>query len=243
MTLPVSVVALAGALVITAASVGVQRVVGFGFGVLSVPLLSLIDPDLAPVPQLLMTLPMTLAMTWGERGDLDLGGFGWVIAGRIPGALLGLLLLRIATDRTLDVLIGGAVLCAVALLASGLKVRRTPATQVTAGVASGTSGLVASIGGPPLALLYSEERSATARSTLAAIFSFGLTITIVARALAGEITRDDIVLSVVLFPALVVGYAVGARFTSLVEGGRLRTAMLALSALAALALLTRAIAG
>jgi uncharacterized membrane protein YfcA len=240
---PVSWAVLAAAWVVTAFASGVQRNVGFGFAVVSVPILSLLDPALAPVPQLLMSLPLAMAMTWGERHALDIRGAGWVIAGRVPGAIIGVMLLAIATDRALDALIGFAVLAAVGILASGAHVERTPATQLTAGTASGAAGLVASIGGPPLALLYRNDRGDVMRSSLAAIFSIGITFSITARALAGEISRDDIVLAVLLFPALIAGYAIGRRFTDRIEGKPLRTATLVLSAAAAGALLLRALLG
>lgn len=37
----------------------VQGIAGLGFAMVSVPILALIDPSFAPVPQLLMTLPLT----------------------------------------------------------------------------------------------------------------------------------------------------------------------------------------
>ena len=55
--MPVSVAELVIALVITAAGAFVQGTIGVGFGIVSVPLLSLINPVLAPVPQLLLVSP------------------------------------------------------------------------------------------------------------------------------------------------------------------------------------------
>ena len=45
--------------------------VGFGFALLSVPLLSLLDPLFAPVPQLLVVFPLTLAIVFRERHAVD----------------------------------------------------------------------------------------------------------------------------------------------------------------------------
>lgn len=76
-----------------------------------------------------------------------LSGVGWVITGRLPGAVIGVALLTGATQAILQATIAVLVLIAVAILATGLHVRRTPATQFGAGLFSGVSGLVASIGG------------------------------------------------------------------------------------------------
>jgi uncharacterized membrane protein YfcA len=180
------------ALLITAGATLVQGSVGMGFAMVSVPALSLIDPRLAPVPQLLVTIPLTMIMAWRERSSIDTHGVGWIIAGRIPGALIGLALLAVATQQVLDAAIAVTVLAGVAILAGGYHIRRTSATKFGAGVASGTTGMIASIGGPPLGLLYSRADGDTVRSSLAAVFTIGLLITLTARTATGNITTTDL---------------------------------------------------
>jgi len=194
------------ALVVTYFAATVQGIVGLGFAMVSVPILALIDPSFAPVPQLLMTLPLTMVMAWRERSHLSLAGVGWVITGRLPGAVIGVGLLAVATQAILQTTIAVLVLIAVAIIATGIHVRRTPATQFGAGLFSGISGLVASIGGPPLALLYTKDEGAVVRSNLAAVFVIGLSISILARLVSGNMTWADARVAAVLFPALVVGY-------------------------------------
>lgn len=218
----------------------VQGVVGVGFAMVSVPILSLIDPALAPVPQLLITIPLTVAMAWRERHHMDTHGVGWIIAGRVPGALIGLGLLAVATQRTLDVAIAATVIIGVAILASGYHLHRNPATKFGAGVLSGTAGLVASIGGPPLALIYSREEGPTVRASLAAVFTIGLVITLTARAVTGNISGTDVRVALVLFPALAVGWLISTRLAHRIRQETLRRAILVLSAVAAIGLLIRA---
>ncbi len=153
--LQMSLLAWALALIITAGAASVQGTVGLGFAMVSVPLLSLIHPSLAPVPQLLMVLPLTVTMAWRERHAIDLRGFWWIIGGRIPGAFLGVALLTVASQRILDMFIALTVLGAVAVMAKGVHVKRTRGTKFAAGVGSATTGVIASIGGPPVALEYS----------------------------------------------------------------------------------------
>ena len=145
------------ALVVTLLAATVQGVVGMGFAMVSVPILALIDPSLAPVPQLLMTLPVTVTMAWRERYHLRLSGIWWVIAGRFPGAAIGVALLAVATRRALEVAIAITVFVAVVVLASGLHLRRNALTEFGAGVFSGTSGLVASVGGFLLGRLLTDD--------------------------------------------------------------------------------------
>jgi uncharacterized membrane protein YfcA len=228
------------ALVVTALAAMLQGVVGLGFAMVSVPILSLIDPRLAPVPQLLITIPLTVSMAWRERHAMDLSGAAWIIAGRVPGALIGLVFLAIVTGAALDVMIAVIVLIAVAIIASGYHVSRHPGTDFTAGVFSGTSSLVASIGGPPLALLYTNAEGETIRSSLAAVFSVGILITVGVRAFSGNITASDLRVAAVLFPALLVGYLLSNPLKDRVTNRQLKATILVLSSLAAIGLLIRA---
>jgi uncharacterized membrane protein YfcA len=229
------------ALMVTLLAATVQGDVGMGFAMVSVPVLALIDPSLAPVPQLLMTLPVTVTMAWRERDHLRLSGIGWVIAGRFPGAAIGVALLAVATRRTLEVAIAITVFAAVAVLASGFHLRRNALTEFGAGVFSGTSGLVASVGGPPLALLYSQEEGPVIRSNLAAIFTIGISITVLARMVSGNITWEDVRISAILLPALLIGYVLSLRIKDRVSQSMVRNAILVLSALGAGVLLFRAV--
>ncbi len=229
------------ALAVTAGAATIQGTVGLGFAMVSVPILSLIDARLAPVPQLIVVLPLTLSMAWRERHSIDLQGFWWLILGRIPGAIAGIALLAVATQQALDIFIGLVVLVAVAIIATGVHVRRTSVTQFATGVASGTTGIVASIGGPAIALLYSSAEARTIRPTLAAIFTIGISMSIFFRSLSGNISRSDFVVSAVLFPAVVAGYFLSSVIKDKIPTGRVRIAILVISAAAAAGLLARAL--
>jgi uncharacterized protein len=236
-------VTLAIAFVITALGAGVQGTVGVGFAVITVPILSLINPELAPVPQVLIVLPLTIAMALRERTAIDLAGVGWIIAGRIPGIVVGVTLLAFATQRTLDLFIGVVVLGAVVVISTGFHVRRTRATTFGVGVASGTTGLVASIGGPPIALIYTSEEAAVIRSTLATIFTLGVTMTIAARFATGNVTQTDLRVSAVLLPAVIIGWGLSLTVKDRVPVETVRRAILVVSAVAAVALIGRSILG
>ncbi len=101
--------------------------------------------------------------------------------------------------------------------------------------------MVASMGGPPAALLFKDERGPTIRATLALFFSVGLVVTVIVRAVAGKITTDDVILAVALLPALVAGYVTSSRLRGRVDARSLKPTILAISTLAAVGLLIRAL--
>ncbi len=235
--MPVDTPDLAVALVVTLTAAALQGTIGFGLALVAVPVLSLLDPALAPVPQLLISLPVTVSMAWRERHAADLRRLGWVLAGRVPGAALGLWLLHTVARETLSVVIGGMILGAVIIVAFGVALPRTRTTSFAAGLASGATGLVASIGGPPLALLYRSSEGPTIRASLGVVFALGIAMSITVRAAGSQLVTDDLVVAALLLPAALAGLWLGRRFQGKVEGTALRTLILVVSGGAAIALI------
>ena len=231
---------LIGALVIVSLGAALQGSIGFGFAVVSVPVLTLLNPEFVPVPPQILALPMSLAALMRERGGLDTAGVGWIIVGRVPGALGAAVVLTFAVGRTLDLLIGTIVLVAVLILASGLHVPLNAVTRIAAGVVSGFSGTASAIGGPPIALLYRDQTGPTVRSTLGTIFSIGILINLVILAATGIVDREDLVTALILSPAAILGFAGSSLLHRRVEGRVLRYGILIVATVSALALLVRA---
>ncbi len=241
--MPVSPIELLLAVIVVAAGSLVQGSIGIGLGILTVPILSLIDPIMAPVPTLLLAIPLTVSMALRERSHIEGKGVIWLLLGRFPGALLGLGLLAIATQRTLDIWIALSVIVAVLILSTGLKVPRNSATEFGTGLMAGVMGMVASMGGPPAALLFKDAKGPTVRSTLALFFTFGLTLTLIARIVAGKITGDDVLLAAWMLPGLAIGYVASSRLRGRIDTMALRPAILVVSSIAAAGLLVRAFQG
>ncbi len=238
---PVSATELAIALLVTFVASAVQGSIGMGFGILSVPTLALVHPALAPVPQLLASMPMTMAMAWRERHAVEFRGIVWVVAGRLPGAVLGMGLLSVASPRTLDMVLGALVLGAAALLSGKTNIPKNRGTEFLAGLISGASAVVSSIGGPPIALLYRNAAGPAIRANLAIIFSIGIVVTATARILAGKLSTTDLIVAASLLPAIAGGVFVSRWVTPRVEGARLRTAILVIAGGAGAALLFKSV--
>lgn len=215
--------------------------VGFGFALLSVPVLSLLNPLFAPVPQLLVVFPLTLAIVIRERHAVEVKSTLWILAGRIPGALVGVALLKMVSGAALDVLMSSMVVLGVALVLSRGMFRRTAAREFGAGVASGTMAMVSAIGGPPIALLYRNDAGPTVRANLGLVFAIGLCITISVRALAGEVSWDEVVIGAALLPAVGLGLRASQMLIPRVDGPRLRNAIVAVAAGAAILLFARGV--
>jgi hypothetical protein len=81
------------------------------------------------------------------------------------------------------------------------------------------------------------------RSNLAAIFFIGILMMVGARAVSGHVAGTDVVVALWLFPMVAAGFLTARRLHGRIEGGPLRVGILAVSTLAALGLLLRALFG
>jgi hypothetical protein len=238
---PVSFPVLGLAWVLTFGGAAVHGTIGMGMALVSVPILALVDPALVPVPQMLLALVLNSFLFWRERAAVDRAGLGWVIAGRVPGAVIGAWLVAVLGTRLLSVAVAATILGAVAILASGAAFRRNGLTGFLAGVGSGVGNHVAGMGGPALALVYHRAAGPVLRSTLSIVFVVGNVINLVARAAAHQIVLADLTLAALLLPAMLLGLWSSRFLTPRVEGARLRAAILWVSGLAALGLLAKSL--
>ena len=219
----------------------VQASVGFGLGLIAAPLLLLIDSQLVPGPLMASGIVLTLRVAYREREAIDFAGIGFALGGRILGTFLAALVLTTLTPRSFDLLFGGLVMLAVVLSVSGLRVSPSPRTATGAGVLSGFMATLSSIGGPPMALLYQRETAARLRGTLSAYFVVGALVSLVALAAVGRYGKEEILLSILLIPAILVGDLASGRMRSFVDRAGARPFVLGLSSLSAAGVLYRAL--
>ena len=217
----------------------IQGGVGFGMNLLAAPLFALIEPDLLPAPLLLAAVSLTVLVARRDRAATDRRGLAWALAGRVPGTLAGALLVASISVRGVAIAVGVAVLLAAALNLRDLGLRPTPRTLVTAGLVSGFSGTVSSIGGPPLAVVYAHEPGPVVRGTLSMIFVIGGALSIASLAAVGEVGRDELIAALALQPPLLLGFALSGPLATHLDAGRTRAAVLAVSVAGAVAVIVK----
>ncbi|NQZ96036.1 MAG: sulfite exporter TauE/SafE family protein [Myxococcales bacterium] len=224
---------------IVAVGSALQGAVGFGLALMTAPILVLISPELVPGPLCLAATFLVALTAWRDRAGIDVRGVGWSLVGRVPGAAAGAALLSAVSIENISLIIGAAVLLAVAMSASGAKIRPTRVTLLSAGVVSGAMGTASAIGGPPMAMVYQHEDGETLRGTLAGYILVGSVVTLTALHLVGKFAVPEVIWGLALMPGAVVGFAVSAPLARYLDRGRTRAAVLATSAAAGLILLAR----
>ena len=227
------------ATLVIAVGAAVQGGVGFGMNLLAAPLLALIDPDLVPGPAIAAAVVLTVLVAVRERAAIDRRGVAFALTGRVPGTIVGALLIASIPERGVAITVGLAVIVAAVLNVSGVRLRPTTPTLLIAGAVSGFASTVSSIGGPPMAVVYANEPGPVIRGSLSSIFVIGGVMSLVALAAVGDFGRHEATASAILVVPGAIGFLLSRRLATLVDAGRVRTAVLAVSVLGAVAVILR----
>jgi uncharacterized membrane protein YfcA len=236
MSVPVVFAVLAVAVTVGAV---VQGSVGLGLGLVAAPVCTLVDPALMPGVMLWLAAAYPVLTLLREGRAADWHGLGWAFAGRVPGTVLGVLVVSVVSARLLGLLVGLMVLVAVVLTWRVITLPMRRDVLVAAGVVSGVTGTATSIGGPPLAIVYQHETGARLRATMATYFLVGALMSLAGLAVVGEGDATDAWWALGLAPFLGVGFVLSEFAREHVEAGRTRAAVLIVSAASALALVVR----
>ncbi|HEX4815232.1 MAG TPA: TSUP family transporter [Nonomuraea sp.] len=221
----------------------VQGGVGFGLGLVAAPVLTMVEPGLMPgaIQVVNMTLPLfTLAVEWRR---VDWRGLGFAVLGRIPGSVIGALVVVYISVSARGILVAVMVLAAVALTARALSVPRNGVTITSAGFVSGITGTATGIGGPPVALVYQTAKGPQIRATLAMFFFLSAAQSLVVLAVVDQLPAQALATGAALIVPMALGFLVSGPLRRYLDGGRVRAAVLAVAAASALALIAQNVIG
>ncbi len=217
----------------------VQSGAGLGLGLVAAPVVTLVAPALMPGSMLVTGAMLPLLVLARDVRHIDWPGVSWALAGRLAGTLAGVWVVAHLPQRALTVVVAVVVLLVVAVTVAGWAVPRNRWTLLGAGVVSGTTGTSTSIGGPPVALLYTDGTGPQVRATLSVFFFAGNTVAVTALALSGHLPGRDLATGLVFLLLAGAGFAAAARLRRFLDAGWIRTAVLALAAGSAIVLLAR----
>ncbi len=213
------------------AGAALQSALGFGFALVAAPLTyAAFGPEQGVGLLLVLGLEVNLLTLLAERrrpvpvwADI-----AWVVPCSLPGALLGVVVLRGLDDLALQLLVSAAVLGTLAVNLRAMHRREAPrhappaGGRPLAGVASGALNTSTSTGGPPLVLLLMGRglTPPTVRDTLTAAFvGFAFTSTAALLITGTAEAAPDAGRLAVLVPLTAVGQLLGRPLFKRLVGG------------------------
>jgi uncharacterized protein len=236
---------LTAQLVATAIVVGVaaclQRLSGFGFALMTTPLLSLFLPvQRAVIILAFASVPSTLATWWELRAHTDRPQVARMVGWSVLGMPIGLVAISRLPDSTMRIVLAVVIFTLTTILATGARIP-TAHQQLGDRISGFVSGILATstgTNGPPLVINLTGQDLAPnrVRATLGAIFALSGIVSIIVFAAGRLIRVRDIVLAAASLPLLLLGRALGAKLAVGLDDKRFR--MMTYSLLAATALVS-----
>lgn len=219
-----------------------QSATGFGFALIASPVLVGAYGGAEGISALTLISIAVNAQTLATEGRRPAGDWrlaGLLVAWFVPGAVLGALVLRVASQQLVEALVAVSVLSAIAarVLPAG---RRLKLPAAPAGMLAGAFGLSTGVSGPPLVLhlLHAGSPPPRTRDTLAAVFLATAILSLGVLAVVGVLELPGRLW--LLFASAAAGHVLGRcmfRKVGPVAYERLVLATMGVSALATLVLL------
>lgn len=231
--------AIAAAFVLAGSTV--QGSLGFGLGLVSAPVLALLDPVLVPVTPLLLATALSLTIAVRERDAIAARELTWAWIGRIPGTALGVVAVASVSGSAASLVFGAGILLAVVMTIGGRRLPGGPGTLFGAGALSGLMATAVSVGGPPIALVLIDLPPRRLRATLSAFFGLGAVVSVGALAVAGEVDGEAVRAAGLLAVPMAAGLALAGPVTRTASASRLTAGALVVAGASALALLARGV--
>ncbi|RBP31786.1 hypothetical protein DET50_10510 [Marinobacter pelagius] len=216
-----------------------QGVAGYGIGTLSAPLLFLISPILLPAPLVLNATLLTILMLIRNRGALEIRQVRFAIGGGFVGMILAGITLVLISPNGFELVFGILILAGVALSVGGLKPRLNARNSVIAGAASTYMGTITAVGGPPIALIYQNEKGPLVRANMSAFFLVASFFSLTALALSGYLGIRELGLFAATFPGVLIGFLMSGKLVNRMPFEGLRPIILGIAAVAGTAALVR----
>jgi uncharacterized membrane protein YfcA len=213
-------------------------VVGFGFALVTVPLMSIaLGPKEAVVLSALFGLLSNMGVGIRHRDEIEVSLVRRIVAGALVGMPLGLVVMVVVPPEPLKVAISLVVLGSVALFARGWVIHDPPhRVDVLTGVFSGILNTSVGISGPPVVMNLQGRRLAKGpfRASAASVFALSGVVALVLFAVAGQIHPDTLVAAAVALPAWPLGWFVGDQLHHRFDEDRFRSLVLVLLVVTAL---------
>jgi hypothetical protein len=225
----------------------VQSVAGFGFSLLAVPLMVLfIDLQQAVIVATLLGTVSNFGQAWQLRNHQHRPiAYRFIVASCL-GAPFGYALFRYANQSLLKVLLGGAVLFGVWMLARGRDLQSAHVSlDWIMGLLSGVLLLATSTNGPPIVFTLQARRlePESQRATLNLIFSITGVFSVCVFALTGQIHSDELYVALIATPIMLLGVYFGVVLRKYIDAVAFKNMVLILLILGGLSSIASALLG
>jgi len=217
----------------------IQGLTGFGFALVSIPILIIfLSPKIAVPIVVMLSILTNVIILFEARKWVDLKRIWPLMIAGIAGIPIGTYLLIVLDVSILKVFIGSIIIpFAIALLIGFKKqIKNEKVAFAPVGLVSGLLSASVSVSGPPVILFFINQgvKKQTFRANLAAYFTVLASATTLAFVLSGVITKEVTNYVIWFLPAVILGGITGIKLAPKVTEKLFRNIALILVTIAGL---------
>jgi len=206
----------------------VRSAIGFGMGLVAMPLLGLVLDVQTATPMLALSgMAMSILIVGQDWKHVEWRSLRHLLIGAVLGIPLGILLLKGLPPGPVKIVLGVVVVLFAIYGLFGRNRMPLRPTPITAGLLGFVSGSLASgfnIGGPPVVAYATLQRwdPPVFRATLQGYFLVAGIVSLIGHGVAGLWTIDVAKLAAVTLPAMAIGTLIGRRVNRRIDPMRFR---------------------
>lgn len=221
-----------------------QSLAGFGFGLLAVPMMTLVvvPHDSVVVATLIGTVSTTVQAVI-DRRLCDSHQARTLALAAYAGMPFGLLVFTVVSEGVMRIVLGVVVLVATVVLARGFVLhKKSRVLAVMMGWLSGVLSTSTSTNGPPLVFYLQAQGldAATFRATINRVFAYSNVGAIAFFSASGHLSLDGLVAAVISLPALFLSLRIGYALRPYIRADVFRVLVLVLLALSGVSVISSA---
>jgi len=195
-----------------------QGLTGFGFGLVSIPILILLLPPIVVVPVItIISIVMTIVILYEARRHIQIKRIIPLIIAGICGLPFGVYILKTLNPDILKIIIGFIIIAfsLAQLVGYRRKVHHEKLAFLPIGFISGLLNTSTALSGPPVILFFTNQdiKKEVFRANIVAYFTIVNVFSIVVLILNDLVSHTVIKYSLIFFPPMIAGAVIGIKLS------------------------------
>lgn len=190
-----------------------QMATGVSVGMIIVPVLALFSYTLIPTPIIFASLALTIMMAYKGREHIDTKNVFQINIGMLIGIFVAVFVLNSIHFEYLGLVFGVLILLSVLI---SLKIKTftlSPSLNYLGGLAAGTMGAMAAVGGQILAMLFQNHPLESIKATLAYLYTLFSIVMLIVFYYFGQFSYSQMISGSYMMPGFLIGFFVAPIFS------------------------------
>jgi len=218
-----------------------QMATGVSVGMILVPILALFSYTLIPTPIIFASLVLTIMMAFKGRKHIDVHNVFQINIGMLLGIFVAIFLLKNIHFEYLGVVFGIFILISVFISVKIKSFQLSPSLNYMGGLAAGTMGAMAAVGGQILAMLFQNHPLESIKATLAFLYTlFSIAMLLIFYSF-GEFSYEQMLSGLYMMPGFLIGFIVAPMFSKYFNENYSKVVVLSMATIGSLNLIYKSL--